>query len=64
MSSSHWPIYNKLYPDVNIQRASYHLELELSTSTFLEQYIMTPNYPDDYPNNYEEVIPKCFLHYI
>ena len=28
----------------------------------LEQYIMTPNYPDDYPNNYEEVILKfpCF----
>ena len=28
----------------------------------LEQYIMTPNYPDDFPNNYEEVILKfpCF----
>ena len=22
----------------------------------LEQYIMSPNYPDPYPNNYEEVI--------
>ena len=30
----------------------------------LDQYIMSPNYPDDYPNNYEEVILKfpCFPH--
>ena len=37
----------------------------LFESTFLEQYIMTtPNYPDHYPINYEEVILKfpCFLH--
>ena len=31
---------------------------------YLEQYIMTPNYPDDYPHYYEEVILKfpCFPH--
>ena len=36
----------------------------LFESTFLEQYIMTPNYPDHYPIDYEEVILKfpCFPH--
>ena len=36
----------------------------LFESTFLEQYIMTPNYPDDYPNNYDQVILQfpCFPH--
>ena len=23
---------------------------------YLEKYIMSPNYPNDYPNNYEEVL--------
>ena len=39
-------------------QSNIYLALELSTlfeSTFLEQYIMSPNYPDHYPNNYEEV---------
>ena len=26
--------------------------------TFIEHYIMSPNYPDHYPNSYEEVILK------
>ena len=45
----------------------HNIDIKLSTSfesTFLEHYIMSANYPDDYPNNYDQVTLKfpCFPH--
>ena len=53
------PISYNVHPLVHY--ANVVIKCSKYPNNISEKYIMSPNYPNDYPNNYDEVLTPIFL---